>query len=56
MFEFPPQTAFGKAVPKSRIYTHVTLTRRVKELFVSQLAEIVWAHKLSPETLHLPQP
>jgi hypothetical protein len=26
----------------------------VKELFVSQVAEIVWAHKLSPETLRLP--
>jgi hypothetical protein len=26
----------------------------VKDFFVSQLAEIVWAHKLSPETLQLP--
>jgi len=54
MFSFPPQTAFGKVIPKSRIYTHATPSRRVKELFVSQLSEIVWAHKLSPETLHLP--
>ena len=54
MFSFPPQTAFGKPVPKSRIYTHAAPSRRVKELFVSQLSEIVWAHKLSPETLHLP--
>jgi len=54
MFSFPPQTAFGKVIPKSRIYTHAAPSRRVKELFVSQLAEIVWAHKLSPETLHLP--
>jgi hypothetical protein len=54
MFSFPPQTAFGKVVPKSRIYTHAAPSRRVKELFVSQLSEIVWAHKLSPETIHLP--
>lgn len=54
MFTFPPQTAFGKSVPKSRIYLHSAPSRRVKELFVSQLADIVWAHKLSPETLHLP--
>lgn len=54
MFTFPAQTAFGKVVPKSRIYTHSSPSRRVKELFVSQLSEIVWAHKLSPETLHLP--
>ena len=54
MFTFPPQTAFGKSVPKSRIYTHAAPSRRVRDLFVSQLSEIVWAHKLSPETLRLP--
>lgn len=54
MFDFPSSTRFGKPVPKSRIYTHAAPTRRVKELFVSQVAEIVWAHKLSPETLRLP--
>ena len=54
MFIFPPSTAFGKPVPKSRIYTHALPSRRVKDLFVSQIAEILWAHKLSPETLRLP--
>lgn len=54
MFTFPSQTVFGKVVPKSRIYTHAAASRRVRDLFVSQLSEIVWAHKLSPETLHLP--
>ena len=54
MFSFPSQTAFGKTVPKSRIYTHAAPTRRVRDLFVSQLAEIIWAYKLSPETLRLP--
>jgi len=54
MFVFPPQTAFGKTIPKTRIYAHAAPTRRVRELFVSQLSEIIWAHKLSPETLRLP--
>jgi hypothetical protein len=54
MFTFPPQTLFGKPVPKSRIYTHAAPSRRLRDLFVSQLSEIVWAHKLSPETLRLP--
>ena len=53
MFTFPPQTAYGKSVPKSRIYTHAVPSRRVRDLFVSQLSEIVWAHKLSSETLRL---
>jgi hypothetical protein len=54
MFAYPIATRFGKAVPKSRIYTHALPSRRVKDLIVSQLAEILWAHKLSPETLRLP--
>lgn len=55
MFVFPTQTAFGKAIPKSRVYTHAAPTRRVRDLFVSQVEEIVWAHKLSPETLRIPE-
>ncbi|MBB5353832.1 hypothetical protein HNR46_004096 [Haloferula luteola] len=54
MFAFPPKTAFGKPVPKSRIYAHTEPTRRIRALFTDQVAEIRWAHKLSPETLHLP--
>lgn len=54
MFLFPPKTAFGKTVPKSRICTQVNATRRIRDLFTKQIAEIRWAHKLSPETIHLP--
>jgi hypothetical protein len=54
MFVFPQKTAFGKIIPKSRIYAHGQPTRRIQDLFTSQVAEIRWAHKLSPETLHLP--
>lgn len=54
MFDFPPQTRFGKAVPKTRIHAHAGTSRRVRDLFSSQVADIVWAHKLSPETLRLP--
>ncbi len=54
MFLFPPKTAFGKTVPKSRICTQVNATRRIRDLFTKQVAEIRWAHKLSPETIHLP--
>jgi hypothetical protein len=54
MFAFPPKTAFGKTIPKSRIYLHAEPSRRIRDLFAAQVAEIRWAHKLSPETLHLP--
>lgn len=54
MFAFPPKTAFGKTIPKTRIYTQVNPTRRIRDLFAKQVAEIRWTHKLSPETLRLP--
>ncbi len=54
MFLYPPSTRFGKAVPKTRIFAAVSASKRIKELFSAHVAEIAWAHKLSPETLHLP--
>lgn len=54
MFAYPPSTRFGKAVPKTRIHAAASSNKRVRELFTAQVAEILWAHKLSPETLHLP--
>jgi hypothetical protein len=54
MFSYPPQTLFNRVLPKSKIYAHAKPGRAVKELFVSRIGEIVWKHKLSPETLKLP--
>ena len=54
LFLYPSSTRFGKAVPKTRIHAAVSANKRIKELFSTHVAEIVWAHKLSPETLHLP--
>jgi hypothetical protein len=54
MFFYPPQTLFNRVLPKSKIYAHAKPGRAVKELFVSRIGEIVWKHKLSPETLKLP--
>lgn len=54
MFQYPEKTAFGKAVPKSLIYSKARPSKKVKSLFVEQIEEIVWAYKLSPQTLKLP--
>jgi hypothetical protein len=54
MFDYPPSTRFGKAVPKTRIHAAASSNKRIKELFTTQVADILWSHKLSPETLHLP--
>lgn len=54
MFAYPPQTVFNRSIPKSKLYAHTAVSRRVMDLFVEQVAEILWRNKLSPETLNLP--
>lgn len=54
MFAYPNQAEFNRVIPKARIYAHAKVPKRIKELFVAQVAEIVWRYKLSPETINLP--
>lgn len=51
---YPPQAAFGRALPKNKVYEHSGANNRQKDLFVKQVEQIVWAFKLAPETLRLP--
>ncbi|MGP9677455.1 DUF4391 domain-containing protein [Halomonas sp. AOP27-A1-41] len=55
LIAYPKQAAVGRALPKSKIYEHGGVNTRLKELFVQQVEQIVWAFKLASETLHLPE-
>lgn len=54
LFEYPAKAAFGRVLPKSKIYEHASPTSAVKELFIRQVDQIVWKYKLAPETINLP--
>ena len=54
MFAYPKQAEVNRVVPKIKIYAHAKPSKRVKELFVSEVGEILWKYKLSPETINLP--
>lgn len=54
LYDWPKATAFGRVVPKSKIYTHASATTALKARFVNEVDQINWAHKLAPETLNLP--
>jgi len=54
MFAYPKQAEFNRLVPKSKIYTYGRVSKRIKDLFVAQVGEILWKYKLSPETINLP--
>lgn len=54
LIAYPKQAAFGRVLPKNKIYEHSGANTRLKELFVEQVEQIVWAFKLAPETINLP--
>ena len=53
MFIYPAKAEFNRVVPKVKIYTNAKPSKAVKAKFVSQISEIVWKYKLSPETTNL---
>ena len=53
MFVYPVKAEFNRPLPKVKIYTNAKPSKSVKAKFVSQISEIVWKYKLSPETTNL---
>jgi hypothetical protein len=51
---YPAQAAFGRTLPKTKLYAHSRAGTRLKNLFVQQVDQIVWQFKLAPETINLP--
>ena len=54
LFTFPPNAAFGKVLPKGKIYEHASPSASVRELFIREVDKITWSYKLSPKTINLP--
>ncbi|MEZ4681842.1 MAG: DUF4391 domain-containing protein [Caldilineaceae bacterium] len=48
------RAAFGRVLPKNKIYEHATPSTKLKERFVQQVEQITWQQKLAPETINLP--
>lgn len=53
LFDYPKKAAFGRVLPKTKIYDHGRVSSAVRQLFVRQVEQIVWQHKLAPETVNL---
>lgn len=54
LIDYPKQAAFGRVLPKNKVYEHSGANTRLKDLFVKQVDQIVWQYKLAPETVNLP--
>jgi len=53
LYVWPPASAFGRVIPKNKIYEHAEATTSLKDLFVREVDQITWTHKLAPETVNL---
>lgn len=54
LFAYPGKAAFGRVLPKAKLYEHGTVGVRLKGLFAEQVEQIVWQYKLASETTNLP--
>ena len=52
-FDYPKSAAFGRVLPKTKIYDHARASARLKQLFVDQVEQVIWRFKLAPETINL---
>ena len=53
LYEWPRAAAFGRVIPKNKIYEHAEANTALKSIFVREVDQIVWAYKLAPETVNL---
>jgi len=54
LYQYPPQTALKRVVPKNRIYDGAGASTALRERLTREVDQITWAQKLAPETLNLP--
>lgn len=50
---FPKNAAFGRAIPKNKIYQKARPGRALQQAFVNEVQQIIWQYKLAPETINL---
>ena len=53
LYEWPRAAAFGRVIPKNKIYEHAGANTALKAIFVREVDQIVWSHKLAPETVNV---
>jgi len=53
LWKWPESARVGKTVPKSKFYEKGKVDNRLKDAFVSEVEQIEWAYKLSPQTLKI---
>jgi hypothetical protein len=53
LYQYPEKALVNRTIPKTKFYEKANITKTVKDAFIRQIQNIVWAYKLSPETINL---
>jgi hypothetical protein len=53
IYQYPQKAYVNRPIPKTKFYENANITKSVKDAFISQIHQIAWAYKLSPETINL---
>lgn len=53
LYQFPVSAAVNRAIPKNKLYQQGSANTKLKQLFVDEVDQIIWAYKLSASTLNL---
>ena len=53
LYQYPEKALVNRTIPKTKFYEKADITKTVKDAFIRQIQNIVWAYKLSPETINL---
>jgi len=53
LYRWPAGAAFGRAVPKTKLYEHGNVRTTLREKFVDDIQRITWAYKLADDTIRL---
>jgi hypothetical protein len=52
-YQYPEKALVNRTIPKTKFYEKASITKTVKDAFIKQIQNIVWAYKLSPETINI---
>lgn len=54
LFAYPQRSNFGRIIPKNKVYEYAGASTALKGMFVKQVDQMTWSHKLAPETTNIP--
>jgi len=53
LYRWPQSAAFGRTLPKTKVYEHGNVRTALRERFVEDVQRITWAYKLAESTIRL---